>query len=369
MDIFLAALEINSNDNVAPDHHYNTNSAPAHTSKWYHISKADLFPCFTRNSKIYWHLVVFRCFAILSWLGASLFDTAAYFRWIPHEFGFRFAYNLNFVIYETSIIIYASCAPAMGVGIECSALLIVSIINLIAAKINCEWVEVEIAIFWIVKTILLILGTKLAHVNFVKSFPKSYLKAFNSSASNMLHQALLFSITMLFLMAPGFRAIWDAADEDRHCNYTNQTCHFFNMLRPVFHEGDICEIHHIEYLKGREELRILRTFMILNIVSYSVYNQPLLQIGGVHRSTWYYLIKLITILSFIALSLALLVTCTHPFKYPSVKYIFDYMEMSIVVLTIFGLFANIIYFWTHKTENNDEDHEEMESEPHILPHH
>lgn len=180
----------------------------------------------------------------------------------------------------------------------------------------------------------------------------------------MLYQSLLFSMTMLFLMAPGLRAVWDAADMDRHCNYTMKTCHFFNMFEPEFGEGNICEIHQIEYLKGREELRILRTFLLLNIASYSIYNQPLLQIRGL-RSKLYLITKIVIMFAFMVLSLALLITCIHPFKYPNIKIVFDYIETTIFIITVLFLGVNLVYYWIKHRNNDQQEEEEDEMEPEL----
>lgn len=313
------------------------------------------------------HLIVFRIAAVVLWMGASIFDTFVYFKKIPDEFHFRFAYNLNFIAYEISAIIYASGAPAMGLSIESIPLLGLSILNPVAANHNCENHEVTVTRFLIAKTSALLLGTELMYRNFVKKFPNSYQESFNSSATNMLYQSLLFSMTMLFIMAPGLRAVWDAADMNRHCKYTMKTCYFFNMFEPEFGEGNICEIHQIEYLKGREEVRILRAFLLLNIASYSIYNQPLLQIRGDFQSKW---IKIVTMFAFMILSMAVLITCIHPFKYPSIKIYFDYIEIIIFIITVLFLSYKLFYYWRNQRDNGQqEEDDKMETEPHILPHH
>ncbi|CAF1531833.1 unnamed protein product [Didymodactylos carnosus] len=166
-------------------------------------------------------------------------------------------------------------------------------------------------------------------------------------------------------MAPGLRAVWDAADMDRHCNYTMQACHFFNMLAPDFHEGDVCEIHHIEYLSGREEFRILRNLMLLNIVSYSIYSEPLLEIDH-KKGKLYYAVKILTMLVFIVSSVAVPIIFVDPFKYPtSFKTVFNIIEAVIVGISIGFLIYNL---WL-KRINDQQEEEPMKTELHIFPRH
>ncbi|CAF0796432.1 unnamed protein product [Didymodactylos carnosus] len=97
---------------------------------------------------------------------------------------------------------------------------------------------------------------------------------------------------MLALVAPGLRAVYNSIDIDnnkRNCTYHNRFCNVIEMYEPLFSNGDPCEDDYVQYVTGREELRLIRDLILLNMGSYAMFNKPFLSIGNCSQylSRWW----------------------------------------------------------------------------------
>jgi len=160
-------------------------------------------------------------------------------------------------------------------------------------------------------------------------------------------------------MAPGFRAVYDAADDNRHCDYVLSHCGIVSMYSPLFDEDNVCEIHYAEYLAGREEIRILRDLLLMNIAMYSIYSKPFLDVTQAHESKIGYRFRLLSLLVFVSFAFSVVFVYIFPFKFPSNKLIFDILELCIFVVGIGYLIGNLCW---HKY------HPLMSGKPRIIPH-
>ena len=125
----------------------------------------------------------------------------------------KFLHGSRYISLEIVAIIYASGVAAFGISIEVYLFVPYVIVNCILAIRNCgSRPETITAIIWIVKIVCVFLPIELCYRNLRKLL--EYKTNFNSSTRTMLWQALLFTVTMLFLCSPGLRALYDAINRD-----------------------------------------------------------------------------------------------------------------------------------------------------------
>ena len=312
-------------------------------------------------------LILFRILSILCILGFGTVDTVMYSSKLREKTGsLQFIHGLRSIPVEIMTIIYASSAVVFGLCIEIYLLILQAIINVILIAQNCDGSEtVTSDIIWLIKLIIFLPCVELCHRNFRK-LPR-YNCRFNSSARSMLKQALLLAIPMLTGNLSGLKALYRATSIglSHLCNYETSHCSILDMYRPLFsYDNDICSDDLSAYVAGREQIRLLRDFILLNIVSYSVFNKHFLKI----KSNAKYLgIRILLIILFLALGTSSIVSYIDPlFFIGNCRLAYTIIESGIFLI-IFGLMTFNLYQLRHQEEDNSTIMANMISTPPLLP--
>lgn len=283
-------------------------------------------------------LKLFRVISLLLWFACAIVDTIAYskeLKWLPAKIflGIKAPFD------DIWTILYASGSAAFGVSYEIYPLLIMTIINFILAIHNCDGRQKLIAGFWLVKTVFLMIATQLCYYNFARL--GDYEKTFSQATKYMLRHALVFVVTMIFLMAPGLRAVYEGITGE--CSYTVAQCNVIEMYEPLFNKTDSCENGYTQYIVGREQLRILRDFLLIHIASYAIYNQSFLALEWQwYDDKFHYFCRLLLLFLFVFMTISAVIANVIPFDFPKteIKLIFDMTELIIFLIGIMLLCLN-----------------------------
>ncbi|CAF1125896.1 unnamed protein product [Rotaria sp. Silwood1] len=271
-----------------------------------------------------------------------------------------FLHGSRYVAVETLVIIYASGVAAFGISVEIYILIPMAIVNCILVARNCgSSAKTIAAAVWVVKITFLFVTVELCYRNFRKL--RGYKENFASSARAMFRQALLFSVTMLFLSSPGLRAFNNATNKSlpKPCAYETKHCGIVNLYEPAFSYGDDkCLEDLIAYVSGREQLRTLRNFIMLNSVSYSVFNVNFLDIKHGAR---YLPLRIILIILFAVVASSVLVSTIDPFIFIDNYQLPYYIIECILFIILFGLPAYNLYILQNQDPlTNPQPEEEIE---------
>ncbi|CAF1620746.1 unnamed protein product, partial [Didymodactylos carnosus] len=223
-------------------------------------------------------LIFFRCLAILLYLVPIIVDILLYSSSVQPSFSLQFLFGAKFPFYDIASVIYGSGAVAFGLSIEIYVFIPVSIMNCVLVITQCDSQKETIRVAtWVIRTMCLLVCVELGYGNF-KKFQRHH-ENFNSSASSMLRQSLFFTVTMLFLVAPALRTVYNSINQQ--CLYNTSHCYVIELYEPLFNNthSSSCQEEHIEYITSREELRILRNLVLINIAFYALFNTSFLGMG------------------------------------------------------------------------------------------
>jgi hypothetical protein len=307
--------------------------------------------------------IVFRCLSIILGLLLMIQFAVVNANKVDRSPSFiiQFMYGAEYPLYEITAIVYASGTAALGISFELYFSLIFAVINVIFASVYCD--ELTVNIIYVIKVTFLHAATELIYQNY-RLLPQ-YKQAFDQSARYTLHQALLFSATMLFLVARGLRAVYLGATGT--CAYHRDACGFNDLYRPQFNASDLCENTFVDYLSGREELRVLRNWVLLNIAFHAIFNRALFDFSGTGYVRWP-LPRFVLRILFIALATSFIAVNIWPFEYHNFKLAFDIVECVLFILTIGLMIYNLMPCARQNTRKGQEE-EPMQRRPTILPNH
>ena len=316
-----------------------------------------------KNRGIDYDLIIFRCLSLLLWTLAAVIDSLKYSTLV--DLGILFV--MHSIMFDIAIVIYASGAAAFGMSFEVYIFVPWAFVNLILVTSVCgNHQDIQLNVLYVVRTIYFLLAAELTHRNFARL--KDYKKYFNSSSSSMLRQSLFFTVTMLSVIAPGLRTMYESAGEGQEkghrCLYKNITqCHILDMYQPLFNDNDHhCKKEYIQFLAGAEQLRIFRNFVLTHIAFYSMFNKPFLDISKGHR---FYVMRSLILFLFLFMTTSVLLANILPFKFIKVKFYYEIAECCIFAITA-GLLA-----YTLRYPNKPTDFSQtsiiMDKRPKILP--
>jgi hypothetical protein len=280
--------------------------------------------------------------AIVLLFGYSIIDTIIYSSETTNKSDIlKFLHGSRYLALDTLLLIYSIGVAAFGISIEIHPLFLHIIVNCILVARNCGGsAMIKIAILWIMKVFFLLVSIELCYRNFRKL--RKYNEYFNSSAHAMLRQALLFSVSMLFLSSSGLRTLYHAINKSlpNLCKYNTSHCGIVNLYLPLFsYDNDKCLDHLTSYVTGREQIRVLRDFTLLNGVIYSIFNANFLDIN---RNAKYFLLRILLVLLFIALSTSVLVSHVDSlFFINRCQISYDSLECNIFALILSLLSFNL----------------------------
>ncbi|CAF1159827.1 unnamed protein product [Didymodactylos carnosus] len=288
-----------------------------------------------------YRLKFFRCLSISLWISACAIDMLAHSTTCRSTSFLRFLFGATCSVYEIAGIIYASGAVAFGVSIiEIYIVIPLSIANCVLSsahnRVNDNFPSASILLT--IRICCLLIATELCNRNFKRFY--NYQKTFNKAANSLLRQSLFFIIALLFFTAPGLRTVYRDIDQGR------------------FFSANDDETNLMENTLGREQLRILRDFLLINIVCYAVFNKHALDIKAGGR---FYFIRLIIVGLFTVQGSSVLIANADPLKFRQLKIYFDIIECVTFVVTIKLLSYNL-YFSSQK-----KFYHQMDPTPSILP--
>jgi hypothetical protein len=284
--------------------------------------------------------VVFRGVSILLWFACTISDTFAYssvLDSLPAKVFFGFKTPLN----DIAAVLYASGSATFGFWYEIYIFLPLVIVNFILALCNCDDRQRVIAGLGLLKVICIFIAVQSFYFNFTKI--KKYKENFSKATNYMMKHALIFAVTMMFLMAPGLQAIYDSVVGE--CPYTITRCNVIEIYEPLFNKTDYCEDAYTQYIVGREELRILRNSLLIHIGSYAIYNQSFLANTWTWsdlKFTFHYFIRHLLLLISVFMSVSPVIANMVPFHFPKpeIKLVFDITEFVIFFIGILLLVLN-----------------------------
>lgn len=254
----------------------------------------------------------------------------------------NFLFGSSYSLKDISAIIYASGAAAYGVSIEFYLILPILIGNSIFAILNCgfEHQETTGSIVYIVKVSALLAGTELSYQNFQRfTFQQSYRSHYQSSCRAILRQSIYLTVTILFLVAPGLRAINNAVRFK--CPYFNETiavahCSMIDFERPVSEENANCVADFTALIAGTQQLRLIRDITLFSIAFYSMYNKGFLDMTGTTA-----LIHKIMLFLFFGTSCSVLAVNIDPLHFHQIKFYFDLIELCLSAVSMILLIVNL----------------------------
>jgi hypothetical protein len=281
----------------------------------------------------------------------------------------KFLHGSRYISLEIVTIIYSSGVAAFGISIEIYLFVPYVIVNCILVARNCHsGQEMITAILWIVKIICLFVAIELCYRN-LRKLP-NYETNFNSSARTMLRQALLFTVTMLFLCSPGLRALYDTINRDlpNLCTYATAQCGVTDLYQPTFsYNNEKCLEDLTAYVSGREQLRVLRNFILLNRVSYSVFNENFLEINNDVKHVF---LRILLVFLYLILATSVLISYIDPFIFINhCRLAYNIIE-CVIFLLLLWLPAYNLYDMRHRlpsrTTQSREHASSMNTSPIIL---
>jgi hypothetical protein len=249
--------------------------------------------------------------------------------------------------------IYASGAAIYGAVFEAWIFLALAILNCILAHYvwNCDGESRKKAsIFWIIKVMLLGTCTELAHQNFCKL--KNYKNAVRNSSRYVLRQTVLFTLTVLVLVAPGLKTVYQSVYlPSSGCSY-EVSCGIVELYEPKFNASDPCESGFVAYVSTREELRILQNFVYFHIAFYSMFNKPFLNIS--FNLTYAGLLRFLMLAGFFFLTVSYMWSNIDSFGFVKIPkfYIFDIVEIALALLLFIMLSMHCSKKWRSGLERH-----------------
>jgi len=278
-------------------------------------------------------LIWFRLFAICLGVICTVSETIAFTHsgGAPQEFrAVRFMVGGNYVYFDIAAINYASGAAAFGTTIDFVVVLLLSIVNCILVHINCENpLRANTSLFSVISIVALYMFVELCHQHFKKR--PSYNRTYRKAAQVMLRQTLLFSYTAFFVTAAGLLTVQrNVTKEHPSCFYLIDQCALVELYRPQFEEGHPCEGDFIQYIRGREELRIIRNFVYIDIAFYAMFDKMFLEVTtGVEDR----FLKVPLIFFFILLSSSVVYSNVTPYNFVEGEKMF-YDIINVVFFTL-----------------------------------
>lgn len=327
--------------------------------RWFHAFH------FKTPRKTHKDVFFFHILSIIILFGYSIIDTIMY-SWNPinKPDSLIFIHGSRHIAMEILVIIYISGTAVFGISVEVYLFIPISIINCALAIQNCHGTsETIMTILWILKNIYLFVTVELCYRN-VREL-RQYETNVASSAHAMLRQALLFSITMIFLSSSGLRTLYHAVNQNSllHCSYDTKHCGIINLYEPLFSdENDRCVDELINYIAGREQLPSLRNFIIINAISYSVFNVNFLEIS--HGAKYFWL-RIIIIILLAAVTSSVVVSSIDPFTFINHCQLPYNIIECILLIILLALPCYNFYNLRHNTPS--EEIPIMEKYPKILP--
>jgi hypothetical protein len=209
----------------------------------------------------------------------------------------------------------------------------------------------EIAVVWVLRIVFLCVLAAFTHWNFIRYH--NHKKNFNAVARTLQRQALWFSVGVLFISANGLNAIYAGVFNSlpSHCQYDSHHCGIIELYDPVFsYDDDKCMDDLKSYVTTRGQLRVVRDFMLINIVSYAVFSSKLLAVS--HQGKYpLILMRLALIALYVGLAFTLLVAYTDPLIFVQKwRLANDTLELGIFLFCFILLAANLIQLYCGRGE-------------------
>jgi hypothetical protein len=297
-------------------------------------------------------LLIARAFSILMWLCVVIIDFLTFSNLMKSS-----STVLNFLFYgcypwkEIYAIIYASGAAAYGISIEIYLIFPFIIVNTVLAIINCSIVHsatISIVAYF-VKAVALCVATELTHQNFKRfTYQQSYKLHYQAATRVMLRQSIYIAITIMFVVSPGLRGIYNAARFK--CPYSYKTtndsyCNVIDIELPMPDHNDSCIADYTAIFTTSEQLRIIRDIALCSIAFYSMYNKAFLDITGTSS-----IIHKIVLALFITMSSSYIVASIDPFHFNKVKLFFNLIEFIVIFIVVLLLILNLRKNCRHRNE-------------------
>lgn len=295
-------------------------------------------------------LLATRILAIFMWLYVLIITLIAYSNTIkPSTIILNFLFGSSISLREISAILYASGTAAYGVSIEIYLILPLVIINFIMIINNCSinHRETIASIMYIGKALAFLVSTELSYQNFKRfKFHQSYELYYQKASRAILRQSIYLIITIIFLVSPGLRSIYSAAQFK--CPYSNTTfnesqCSIIDIERPVSEEHATCVADYTALITSMEQLRIIRNIVLCSIAFYSTYNKGFLDLTG--KTT---VIHKMMLLLFFAISCSVLVVNTDPLRFSQMKIYFNIIEIIFFIIMMVLLIINLRKKYEHR---------------------
>lgn len=317
---------------------------------------------FKNRHQTHTDLLIFRVLSIILLVGYSIIDTVMYSSYSMKSDILTFLHGSRYVALEILVIVYASGVAAFGISIEIYIFIPKVIINCVLAACNCGGpAEKFTTAVWIVKIVFVFVTVEACYHNFRKW--KNYDNNFHQSACAMLRQALLFSGTMLFLSSSGLRAVYNGTSKNlpKLCPYDTQRCGIINIYAPLFsYDNEACLGDLIAYISGREQIRFLRDLILLNGISYAVFNANFLD---VEHGARYKPLRILLVIIFAAIASSVLVSSIDP-------YVFIHrcqLAYNIIECILFAILFGLPMFNLYSLRNQHQLNEEIQISPRVLP--
>lgn len=288
-------------------------------------------------------LFVSRVIAILILLYTLIIEFLAHSGIMKPSMTFlNFLFGSSYSLKDIAAITYASGAVAYGASIEIYIILPLSALNAIFAIHNCgfDHQETIASIVYIIKACALLLGTELSYQNFQRfTFQQSYRLHYQSACRAMLRQSIYLTVTILFLVAPGLRAIHSAVRFK--CPYSNETsaiarCSMIDFERPVSEENASCVADFTAFIAAIEQLRLIRDIALFSMAFYSMYNKGFLDITGVTAR-----IHKMMLFLFFGTSCSVLAVNIDPLHFNQMKLYFNMIELCLFAVLMILLIVNL----------------------------
>jgi hypothetical protein len=261
----------------------------------------------------------------------------------------NFLFGSSYSLKDISSILYASGAAVYGTSIEIYLILPFVIVNCILAMINCDVnnSEARSSIIYIFKTIALVISNELAYQNFKRfTYKNSYKLHCQTSSRSMLRQSIYLSVTIIFLVSPGLRSIYNSVR--LKCPYLNETiikssCNILDIEQPISEDHFSCVADYTGMITGMEQLRIIRDITLCSIAFYSMYNKSFLDITGITS-----IIQKIILFVFFAMSCSIIAVNINPLGFSKIILYFHLIEIIIFVILMILLVLNLQSKYAHK---------------------
>ena len=295
-------------------------------------------------------LLVCRIFSIIIWFYIVIIEFLAYSKIMkPSMIILNFLFGSAYSLKDISAIIYASGAATYGTSIEFYLIFPFLIINGILALINCgiDHSQTRSSIAYIANAIALFMGNELAYQNFKRfTFQQSYQLHCRTASRVMLRQSIYLTVTIIFLVSPGLRFVYNRVRF--RCPYSNTTitesCYnIIDIERPIFENHFTCVADYTAMITGMEQLRIIRDIALCSIAFYSVYNKGFLDITGMtsvkHK---------MMLLLFFAMGCSVIAVNIDPLYFSNIKLYFTLIEIVIFVILMIILIVNLQEKYEHR---------------------